>query len=64
MNKGVLKQIKLEILMEAKMAKLKLFYFGYIMRREGSLEKAILEKLEGRRRGRPHMRWTDSIRKS
>ena len=56
MKKGVLKQIKPEILLEAKMAKLKLFYFGH-MRRQGSLEKIIQWKIEGsRKRGRPQMR--------
>ena len=43
--------------------KLKLQYFGYLMRRTGSLERTLmLGKIEGRRRrGRQRMRWLDSI---
>ena len=41
---------------------LKLQYFGHLMRRAGSLEKALmLGKIEGRRRGRHRMRWLDGI---
>ena len=45
------------------MLKLKLQYFGYLMRRADSFEKTLmLEKIEGRRkRGRPRMRWLDGI---
>ena len=45
------------------MLKLKLQYFGYMMRRRSSLEKTLmLGKIEGkRRRGRQRMRWLDSI---
>ena len=44
------------------MLKLKLQYFGYLMRRADSLEKTLmLGKIEGRRRGRQRMRWLDSI---
>ena len=45
------------------MLKLKLQYFGYLMRRANSLEKTLmLGKIEGRRRrGRPRMRWLDGI---
>ena len=45
------------------MLKLKLQYFGYLMRRTDSLEKTLmLEKIEGmRRRGRQRMRWLDGI---
>ena len=45
------------------MLKLKLQYFGHLMRRADSLEKTLmLEKIEGtRRRGRQRMRWLDSI---
>ena len=45
------------------MLKLKLQYFGHLMRRAGSLEKTlILGKIEGRRRrGRQKMRWLDGI---
>ena len=44
------------------MLKLKLQYFGHLMRRADSLEKTlILGKIEGRRRGRQRMRWLDGI---
>ena len=48
------------------MLKLKLQYFGHLMRRAGSLEKALmLGKVEGRRRrGRQRMRWLDGITNS
>ena len=48
------------------MLKLKLQYFGYLMRRTDSLEKALmLGKIEGRRRrGRQRMRWLDGITNS
>ena len=48
------------------MLKLKLQYFGYLMRRIDSLEKTLmLGKIEGRRRrGRQRMRWLDGITKS
>ena len=65
-NKWVLEQIKPELLLEAKMIKLRLSYFGHIMRRQDSLEKTImLGKVEGsRKRGRPNMRWIDSIKEA
>lgn len=45
------------------MLKLKPFYFGYIMRRQGSLEKTMmLGKTEGNRKRRPNVRWNDSIK--
>ena len=45
------------------MVKLKLQYFGHLMRRAGSLEKTLMQgKIEGRRRrGRQRMRWLDGI---
>ena len=44
------------------MLKLKLQYFGHLMRRADSFEKTLmLEKIEGRRRGRERMRWLDGI---
>ena len=44
------------------MLKLKLQYFGHLMQRANSLEKTLmLEKIEGRRRGRQRMRWLDGI---
>ena len=44
------------------MLKLKLQYFGYLIRRAGSLEKTLmLGKIEGGRRGQQRMRWLDGI---
>ena len=44
------------------MLKLKLQYFGHLMRRPDSLEKTLmLGKIEGRRRGQQRMRWLDGI---
>ena len=44
------------------MLKLKLQYFGHLMRRADSFEKTLmLGKIEGRRRGRQRVRWLDSI---
>ena len=52
--------------LEGLMLKLKLQYFGHLMRRANSLEKTLmLGKIEGRRRrGRPRMRWLDGITNS
>ena len=52
--------------MEGLMLKLKLQYFGYLMRRAHSLKKTLmLEKIEGRRRrGQQRMRWLDGITNS
>ena len=48
--------------MEGLMLKLKLQYFGHLMRRADSFEKTLmLGKIEGRRRGRQRMRWLDGI---
>ena len=47
------------------MLKLKLQYFGYLIRRADSLEKTLmLEKIEGRRRGQQRTRWLDGITNS
>ena len=47
------------------MLKLKLLYFGHLMRGADSLEKTVmLGKIEGRRRGRQRMRWLDGITNS
>ena len=47
------------------MLKLKLQYFGHLMRKADSLEKTMmLEKIEGRKRGRQRMRWLESITNS
>ena len=57
------KEISPECSLEGLMLKLKLQYFGYVMRRADSLEKSVmLGKTEGgRRRGRQRMRWLDGI---
>ena len=62
-NQSILKEISPEYSLEGLMLKLKLQYFGHLMRRADSLEKTlILGKLEGRRRrGRQRMRWLDGI---
>ena len=58
-----LKEISTECSLEGLMLKLKLQYFGHLMRRAESLEKTLmLGKIEGRRRrGRHRMRWLDGI---
>ena len=62
-NKSILKEISPECSLEGLMLKLKLQYFGHLMRRAGSLEKTLmLGKIEGgRRRGWQKMRWLDGI---
>ena len=56
------KEINPEISLEGMMLKLKLQYFGHLMRRVASLEKTLmLGGIGGRRRGRPRMRWPDGI---
>ena len=51
--------------LEGLMLKLKLQYFGHLMRRADSFEKTLLlGKIEGRRRGRQRMRWLDGITNS
>ena len=53
-NKWILNQIKPEMSLEARMTKLKLSYFGHIMRRHDSLEKTImLRKSRGQQEERP-----------
>ena len=60
--KPVLKEISPEYSLEGLMLKLKLQYFGHLMRRADSLEKTLmLGKTEGRIRGRQRMRWLDGI---
>ena len=52
-NKSILKEINLEYSLEALMLKLKLQYFGHLIRRADSLEKTLmLGKIEGKRRSR------------
>ena len=62
-NQSILKEISLGFSLEGMMLKLKLQYFGHLMRRVDSLEKTLM--LGGtagrRRRGRPRMRWLDGI---
>ena len=62
-NQSILKEISLGCSLEGLMLKLKLQYFGHLMRKADSLEKTLmLGKIEGRRRrGRQKMRWLDSI---
>ena len=62
-NQSILKELSLGCSLEGLMLKLKLQYFGHLMRRTDSLEKTLmLGKTEGRRRrGRQRMRWLDGI---
>ena len=62
-TQSILKEINPGISLEEMMLKLKLQYFGHLMRRVDSLEKTlILEGIGGRRRRRrPRMRWLDGI---
>ena len=62
-NKSILKEISPGISLERMMLKLKLQYFGHLMRRVDSLEKTLMLGGIGgrRRRGRPRMRWLDGI---
>ena len=61
-NQSLLKEISPGISLEGMMLKLKLQYFGHLMRRVGSLEKTLmLGGIGGRRRGRQRMRWLDGI---
>ena len=61
-NQSILKEISPECSLEGLMLKLKLQYFGHLMRRVDSLEKTLmLGGIGGRRRGRQRMRWLDGI---
>ena len=62
-NQSILKEINPEYSLEGLMLKLKLQYFGHLMRKANSLEKTLmLGKIEGRRRrGQQRMRWLDGI---
>ena len=63
-NQSILKEISPEYSLEGLMLKLKLQYFGHLMRRADSFEM-MLGKIEGgRRRGRQRMRWLDGITNS
>ena len=65
-NQSILKEISPEYLLEGLMLKLKLQYFGHLMRRADSFEKSLmLGKTEGRRRrGQQRMRWLGGINDS
>ena len=62
-NQSILKETNPGISLEGMMLKLKLQYFGHLMRRVDSLEKTLMLGGIGgrRRRGRPRMRWLDGI---
>jgi len=61
-NQSILKEISPGISLKGMMLKLKLQYFGHLMRRVDSLEKTLmLGGIGGRRRGRQRMRWLDGI---
>ena len=61
-NQSILKEISPGYSLEGLMLKLKLQYFGHLMRRADSFEKIqMLRKIEGGRRGRQRMRWLDGI---
>ena len=62
-NQSILKEISPRISLEGMMLKLKLQYFGHLMRRVDSLEKTLMLGRTGdrRRRGRQRMRWLDGI---
>ena len=62
-NQSILKEITPEYSLEGLMLKLKLQYFGYLIRRADSFEKTLmLGKIEDRRRrGQQRMRWLDGI---
>ena len=62
-NQSILKEISAEYSLERLMLKLKLQYFGHLMRRTDSFEKTLmLGEIEGgKRKGQQRMRWLDSI---
>ena len=63
LNQSILKEINSGYILEGLMLKLKLQYFGHLIRRVDSLEKNLMLRGTGgrRRRGRPRMRWMDGI---
>ena len=65
-NQSILKEFSPECLLEGLMLKLKLQYFGHLIRRADSFEKTLmLGKIEdSRRRGQQRMRWLDGITNS
>ena len=60
-NQSILKEISPEHSLEGPMLKLKLQYFGHLMRTDSSEKTLMLGKIEGRRRRRQRMRWLDGI---
>ena len=61
-KQSILNEISPGCSLEGQVLKLKLQYFGHLMRRDDSLEKTLmLGKIEGRRRGRQRMRWLEGI---
>ena len=61
-NQSILNETSPGCSLEGLMLKLKLQYFGHLMRRADSFEKTLmLGKIEGRKRGRQRMRWLDGI---
>ena len=61
-NQSILKEISPEYSLEGLMLKLKLQYFGHLMRRADSFEKTLmLGKIKGGRRGQQRMSWLDGI---
>ena len=61
-NQTILREISPEYSLEGLMLKLKLQYFGHMKWRTDTFEKTLmLEKIEGRRRGRQKMKWLDGI---
>ena len=64
-NQSILKEISPEYSLKGLMLRLKLQYFGQMMRRTDSLDKTLmLGKIEGRKRGQQRMRWLDGITES
>ena len=61
-NQSILKEVSHEHSLEGLMLNLKLQYFGHLMQRTDSFEKILmLEKIEGRRRGRQRIKWLDGV---
>ena len=60
-NQSILKEISCGCTLEGMMLKLKLQYFGHLVRRVDSLEKTLMLGEGRRRRGRQRMRWLDGI---
>ena len=64
-NQSILKEISPEYSFEGLIMKMKLQYFGHLIRKTNELEKTLmLRKIEGRRRRRQRMRWLDGITNS